>query len=172
MGVIELSKINFNSESLFFSFIFVIRPEQKHIPIKNTSLRNIMGLAGYRFNLFGRGFRMRGSVSYGHWLSQDNFLILTILRLVFLRRIQLCPSMWCRWKDHGVRLKLDSDLKICDFLYSTAGFCWGSDKYFNYFLFWHFEPLSEQKLWQGYFQPFGMDKNQYKMTRNKTVLTD
>ena len=34
MGVIELSKINFNNESLFLSFIFVIRHEQKHIPIK------------------------------------------------------------------------------------------------------------------------------------------
>lgn len=34
MGVVELSKINFNSESLFLSFIFVIRHEQKHIPIK------------------------------------------------------------------------------------------------------------------------------------------
>ena len=29
MGVIELSKINFNNESLFLSFIFVIRHEQK-----------------------------------------------------------------------------------------------------------------------------------------------
>ena len=52
-----------------------------------------MGLVGYRFDLFGRGFRMRGSVSYGHWLSQNNFLILTTLRLVFLRRIQLRPSV-------------------------------------------------------------------------------
>ena len=34
MGVVELSRINFNSESLFLSFIFVIKHEHKHIPIK------------------------------------------------------------------------------------------------------------------------------------------
>ena len=34
MGVVELSRINFSSESLFLSFIFVIKHEHKHIPIK------------------------------------------------------------------------------------------------------------------------------------------
>lgn len=38
-------------------------------PQKNT-LRNITDPIGYRFTLFGHGFRVSGSISYGHWLCQ------------------------------------------------------------------------------------------------------